>query len=198
MSGSEQSATDKKRGRLGSKDYFPTIDQLVQATESEIAAALAKITKRNTECLLRKAISQLKLSKSFQEAQQKTMASIEMKVDALTSDVSTLKSTCRQPESQSVALNSAAPENPHSTAQLFDQQIRIDGIHESKGEYVTQTESDDAQITAFLQHLGEDQAPITRTKKLDPIMQIRYEQEPGLWSSLLFGLPERSFQKDIY
>ena len=191
MSGSEQSTTDKKRGRLGSKDYFPTVDQLVQATESEIAAALAKITKSNK-------ISQLKLSKSFQEAQQKTMASIEMKVDALTSDVSTLKSTCRQPESQSVALNSAAPENPHSTAQLFDQQIRIDGIHESKGEYVTQTESDDAQITAFLQHLGEDQAPITRTKKLDPLMQIRYEQEPGLWSSLLFGLPERSFQKDIY
>ena len=61
------------------------------------------------------------------------MASIETKVDALTNDVFTLKSTFRQPESQSVALNSAAPENPHSTVQLFDQQFRIDGIHESKG-----------------------------------------------------------------
>ena len=135
------------------------------------------------------------------------MASIETKVDALTNDVFTLKSTFRQPESQSVALYSAAPENPHSTVQLFDQQIRIDGIHESKGEYVAQTESDDAQITAFPQHLGEDQAPISISKRIGPFdakstrTRTMIVEFPSVWIArkiLSKGHLLKTFDKPIF
>ena len=126
---------------FGGRDYYPSIDELVNANDGEFKALTGKLTKDWLLCFLKDALSHLRTAKSFNSNSDKLKVSsvndviIEnkefkeqmlMKLDELTAIKDKVNSMCVTSASASSAFES----QPRIVDSIHSRQLKVIGVSE--------------------------------------------------------------------
>ena len=177
-------STDDQRSSSASrsKDYYPTISELVWACDDDVNKLISYLSKSSLQCLLRESLSQLKVSANnnhsmkesfstltaaFTDFNAAVLPKIEMSIkETLTNVIEDIKPL----HSGVAAINTAVaklehdPTKTHASTKQFsnsvhkpnnrDMQIRIDGIFEdTEKTRAENTEEENSKVIDILKHL---------------------------------------------
>ena len=177
-------STDDQRSSSASrsKDYYPTISELVWACDHDVNKLISHLSKSSLQCLLRESLSQLKVSANnnhsmkesfstltalFTDFNAAVLPKIEMSIkETLTNVIEDIKPL----HSGVAAINTAVaklkhdPTNTHASIKQVsnsvhkqnnrDMQIRIDGIFEdTEKTRAENTEEENSKVIDILKHL---------------------------------------------
>ena len=204
---------------IPTKDYYPTISELVWANDDDINRLLSSLPKDILICLVRECVSQLKVSWNKEAAMAENLKSLSSGISDLKSSLpkmeKTMNENCHSIYSdvvklsksvESIPVNLATPPTASIPKRHMDEsavppQLRIDGIEEFPNKSTAELiDCEHAAVSAVFDHLSE-------TPQISDVIRLgKLNKDKGRPRTLLVTLNSvvaksshlRSFEKRVF